>query len=147
MSTGYHQEHMTPPEYAGKRWEQRAPNSESGTIMSPFPPATLGNPAVDVEAFRDFQNWNSRDRKAEHPEYYCEGCGIRYATVVCSAKGGCGSARVAYPDGMRQLYHCLSCNRRFRADRLCGPCIGERQGVKTDLTADLTPDLFALEVA
>lgn len=139
MSTGHYQEHMTPPEYEGQRWEQRAPNSETGTILSPFPPATMGNPAEDVAAFRDFQNWQSRDRKAEHPEYYCEGCGIRYASVVCAKPKGCGSARVAYPDTMRSLYHCLACGRRFSADRLCGPCIGERQAV--------APDLSALEVA
>jgi hypothetical protein len=127
MSTGYYQEHMTPPEYEGQRWEQRAPHSEAGTILSPFPPATLGNPAEDVAAFRDFQNWQSRDRKTKHPEYYCTDCGIRYAGVVCAGKVGCGSARVSYPDEMRALYRCLSCDRRFAADRLCGPCIGDRR--------------------
>lgn len=136
MSTGYYQEHMTPPEYLGKRWEQRLPDAEGGKIDSPFPPATIGNPAEDVPAFRDFQNWNARNRKAEHPEYYCEGCGIRYASVVCKeSEKGCGSARVRYPDAMRALYHCLTCDRRFSAVRLCGPCIGDRQAVAEEAKA------------
>lgn len=141
MSTGYYREHMTPPEHRGQTWPHRAIERGADgeqverTVQSPFPPATVGVPAVDEPAFRDFQNWQARNRRAEHPEYYCTDCGIRYASVVCSGPEGCGSARVAYPDEMRELYHCLSCRRRFRADRLCGPCIGDRQAAQQQATA------------
>lgn len=131
MSTGYYKPHMTPPGYEGKVWPYRVPEYVDGeqrerVVLSPFPPATMGVPAEDFPPFRDFQNWGSRNRKTEHPDWYCSDCGIRYASVVCKRPQGCGSARVEYPNEMRQLYHCLNCNRRFAADRLCGPCIGHR---------------------
>lgn len=80
MSTGYYRPEMTPPEYEGKTWPYRMPYYEDGeqrerTIQSPFPPATIGNPAEDVPEFDDFKRWASRNRKAEHPDWYCQTCG------------------------------------------------------------------------
>lgn len=133
MSTGYYREDMVPPEHRGKVWPHRAVERGSDgeqierMVQSPFPPVAIGNPAEQVAAFRDFQNWRGRNARAERPDDYCEDCGIRYAVVVCKGKEGCGSARVEYPNVDRILYHCLNCDRRFSADRFCGPCIGERQ--------------------
>jgi hypothetical protein len=129
MSTGYYEEQrakgLIPPEYEGKTWEQR---TNEGKIMSPFPPATMGVPAEDVPEFRDFQNWQSRDRKEKHPGWYCQGCGIRYAVAICPS---CKSGRTVLKDGYRlqvECRHvCLDCKADFMGLLLCGPCIGERQ--------------------
>lgn len=131
--TGYYLEDLVPPEHRGKVWPHRSLERIDGEnvermVQSPFPPVHQGNPAEEVAAFRDFQNWQTRNARAERPDDYCTDCGIRYASVVCSGKEGCQSARVEYPDGDRRvLYHCLKCDRRFSAERLCGPCIDERQ--------------------
>lgn len=123
MSAGYYREDLVPPEWRGKRWEQLAPNTDSGKILSPFPPATIGNPAEDVEAFGDFRAYHGLRVYRECPDLHCEACRIRFATVVCAGTSGCKSARVEYPDGAdRHLYHCLTCGRRWSARRLCGPC-------------------------
>lgn len=139
--TGYYREDMVPPEHRGKVWPHRAvergPDGErvERMVQSPFPPATVGVPAVDEPAFRDFQNWQSRNRRQQHPEYYCEGCGIRYAVAICpkppkgsKLRGGCGPGRTVLESNGR--YRCVSCKHVFAADRLCGPCIGTRTGTE-----------------
>jgi hypothetical protein len=81
VSTGYYRPEMTPPEYRGETWPHRlVERSDEGEqveriIRSPFPPARIGNPAEDVEAFRAFQDWGSRNRRAEHPDWCCRSCG------------------------------------------------------------------------
>lgn len=132
MSTGYYKPDMTPPEYEGKSWSQRVVEYEDGeridrTIQSPFPPATIGNPAEDVPAFRDFQDWASRDRRREHPDWYCQGCGLRYAVAICPA---CKSGRTVMTDAEPAVecgHRCVSCKFEFLGLLLCGPCIDDRQ--------------------
>lgn len=141
--TGYYREALVPPEHRGKTWPhrvvERGQDGEQAErmVQSPFPPVHQGNPAEQVEAFRDFQNWQGRNHRAEHPEDYCEACGIRYAVAICpkaaKSKVGCGSGRtVLQEDGG---YRCVSCGNRFRAARLCGPCIGARAAAETAVPA------------
>lgn len=133
MSTGYYRPDMTPPEYEGKTWPYRMPYYEDGeqrerTVQSPFPPATIGNPAEDVPAFRDFQDWGSRNRKAEHPDWYCQGCKGRSAVAICPR---CKSGRTLLADNemlaIECAHRCVSCKHVFVGTLLCGPCIDERQ--------------------
>lgn len=153
MSTGYYRPEMTPPGYEGKTWPHRlVERNDDGEqtermVPSPFPPATVGVPAEDLPAFRDFQNWGSRNEKREHPERYCQGCGIRYAVAICTNKN-CKSGRTVLADGeplAEQCRHrCLNCRLEFVGLLLCGPCIGDRQATgqlraPTSSSASTTP--------
>lgn len=86
-TTGHYQKlrdaGLIPPEYVGKTWEQRSPQDESGKVQSPFPPATIGNPAEDVEAHADFRRHFCASNRGRHAEMFCERCrgGLEYPTI------------------------------------------------------------------
>jgi hypothetical protein len=120
-----------PPEYRGHVFERV---SKEGRHFEATPEMRADHDLTDE--FIAFQNYQGQRVREEHPEYYCEECHERYATVVCPVPG-CRSAKVIYPkEGNGNSYQCALCKMKFNAERVCGPCLAKRPEVQQRLVEE-----------
>jgi hypothetical protein len=70
-----------PPAWRGHVWPYRVAgrdkdgNPADRLVRSQFPPASMGNPAVPVDAFYDFRAYSTDHLPQEFPSWFCSSCG------------------------------------------------------------------------